>query len=181
MQPPVYSCIVTSIPMTRAARHQRITDLLERHAVGSQGQLLDLLSEDGISVTQATLSRDLVELDAVKVRRGRQLVYAVPGEGGDHTPRPAQDQVEVSHRLARLCQELLVSARSVGNQVVLRTPPGAAQFLASAIDRSDAEDILGTIAGDDTILVITTDPAGGPDTAQRLLSLAAEPESRDGA
>ena len=87
----------------------------------------------------------------------------------------------MSHRLARLCQELLVSARSVGNQVVLRTPPGAAQFLASAIDRSDAEDILGTIAGDDTILVITTDPAGGPDTAQRLLSLAAEPESRDGA
>ncbi|WP_066642470.1 arginine repressor [Serinicoccus hydrothermalis] len=162
--------------MTRAARHQRISDLLERHAVGSQGQLLDLLEEDGISVTQATLSRDLVDLEAVKVRRGRQLVYAVPGEGGDATPRPAQDVVEVSHRLARLCQELLVSARYVGNQVVLRTPPGAAQFLASAIDRSDAPDILGTIAGDDTILVITTEIDGGAATAGRLLGLAAEPE-----
>ena len=73
--------------MTRAARHQRIAELLERHAVGSQGHLLDLLSEDGITVTQATLSRDLVDLDAVKVRRGRQLVYAVPGEGGGRTPR----------------------------------------------------------------------------------------------
>ncbi|WP_134774861.1 arginine repressor [Ornithinimicrobium flavum] len=158
--------------MTRAARHQRIAELLERHAVGSQGHLLDLLSEDGITVTQATLSRDLVDLDAVKVRRGRQLVYAVPGQGGDATPRPAQDAGEVSARLARLCEELLVSARYVGNQVVLRTPPGAAQFLASAIDRSDATDILGTIAGDDTILVITTAPDGGEATAQRLLALA---------
>lgn len=163
--------------MTRAARHQRIADLLERHAVGSQGQLLDLLSEDGITVTQATLSRDLVDLEAVKVRRGRQLVYAVPGEGGDVTPRPAQDVGEVSARLSRLCEELLVSARSVGNQVVLRTPPGAAQFLASAIDRSDAGDILGTIAGDDTILVITTAPDGGKATAQRLLNLAADQDA----
>lgn len=166
--------------MTRAARHQRIAELLERHAVGSQGQLLDLLAEDGITVTQATLSRDLVELEAVKVRRGRQLVYAVPGEGGDATPRPAQDGGEVSARLARLAQELLVSARAVANQVVLRTPPGAAQFLASAIDRSDAPDILGTIAGDDTILVITTEPDGGPATAQRLLALAADPDTARG-
>lgn len=170
---------VTSIPMTRAARHQRICDLLERHAVGSQGQLLDLLSEDGISVTQATLSRDLVDLGAVKVRRSRQLVYAVPGEGGDTTPRPAQDAGEVSSRLVRLLQELLVSARAVGNQVVLRTPPGAAQFLAAAIDRNDDPEILGTIAGDDTILVITTAPDGGPATAHRLLSLADDAEPRE--
>lgn len=163
---------MSSIPMTRAARHQRIADLLERHAVGSQGQLLDLLAEDGITVTQATLSRDLVDLDAVKVRQGRSLVYAVPGQGGDATPRPAQDAGEVSARLHRLLQELLVSARAVGNQVILRTPPGAAQFLASAIDRSDSADILGTIAGDDTILVITTDLDGGEETARRLLAIA---------
>jgi transcriptional regulator of arginine metabolism len=171
--------VTATIPMTRAARHQRITELLERHAVGSQGQLLDLLGEDGITVTQATLSRDLVDLGAVKVRQGRQLVYAVPAQGGDATPRPAQDGAEVSARLARLCAELLVSARAVGNQVVLRTPPGAAQFLASAIDRSDATDILGTIAGDDTILVITTELRGGPATAQRLLELADQAEGRD--
>ncbi|MDO5739543.1 MAG: arginine repressor [Ornithinimicrobium sp.] len=161
--------------MTRAARHQRIADLLERYAVGSQGKLLALLAEDGIIVTQATLSRDLVDLDAVKVRRGRSLVYAVPAQGGDTTPQPAQDFAKVSARLNRLLQELLVSARAVGNQVVLRTPPGAAQFLASAIDRSDSGDILGTIAGDDTILVITTDLDGGSATARRLLALA-EPE-----
>ncbi len=165
--------------MTRAARHQRIADLLERNAVGSQGQLLDLLAEDGISVTQATLSRDLVDLGAVKVRRGRHLVYAVPAEGGDTTPRPAQDALEVSSRLVRLLQELLVSARAVGNQVVLRTPPGAAQFLAAAIDRSDDPEILGTIAGDDTILVITTAADGGPGTASRLLALAHDTEHRE--
>lgn len=163
-----------AIPATRAARHQRIAELLERHAVGSQGELLELLAEDGIHVTQATLSRDLVELGAVRVRQGHQqrLVYALPAEGGDPTPRPAQDSEEVSARLSRLCEELLVSARAVGNQVVLRTPPGAAQYLASAIDRSDSAAVLGTIAGDDTILVIATEPDGGPDVAARLLALA---------
>lgn len=161
-----------AIPTSRAARHQRIVEVLERHPVASQGQLLDLLGGDGISVTQATLSRDLVELGAVKVRRGRGLVYAVPGQGGDATPRPAQDTVVVAGRLARLCEELLVSARATANQVVLRTPPGAAQYLASAIDRSDSPEVLGTIAGDDTILVITTSPDGGAATAARLLALA---------
>lgn len=163
-----------TIPATRAARHQRIVDLLERHAVASQGQMLELLAGDGISVTQATLSRDLLELGAVKVRAGedRSLVYAVPGQGGDATPRPAQDVGEAPSRLARLCEELLVSARHVGNQVVLRTPPGAAQYLASAIDRSGSPDVLGTIAGDDTILVITLEPEGGAEVAARLLALA---------
>lgn len=157
---------------TRAARHHRVADLLDRHAVASQGELLTLLAQDGISVTQATLSRDLVELGAVKVRQGRSLVYAVPAQGGDATPRPAQEAHEVAGRLARLCEELLVSARHTGNQVVLRTPPGAAQYLASAIDRSDSPDVLGTIAGDDTILVITVHPEGGASTAARLLALA---------
>lgn len=161
-----------SIPGTRAARHQRIADLLERHPVASQGELLGLLAADGISVTQATLSRDLVELGAVKVRQGRGLVYALPAQGGDPTPRPAQAHDEVSAKLARLSEELLVSARSVGNQVVLRTPPGAAQYLASAIDRSDTPGILGTIAGDDTILVIAGHPDGGPALAEHLISLA---------
>lgn len=161
-----------AMPTTRAARHQRITDLLGRHSVSSQADLLMLLEHDGISVTQATLSRDLLEIGAVKVRPapGSGLVYAVPGLGGDTTPRPAPGSGEVATRLARLCEELLVSASSSGNQVVLRTPPGAAQYLASAIDRSDAHDVLGTIAGDDTILVITT--ADGAATASRFLELA---------
>ncbi len=161
-----------AIPTTRAARHQRISDLLERHSISSQADLLMLLEHDGIIVTQATLSRDLLEIGAVKVRPspGTGLVYAVPGLGGDTTPRPAQGSAEVSTRLARLCEELLVSASSSGNQVVLRTPPGAAQYLASAIDRHDDHDVLGTIAGDDTILVITV--GDGSMTATRFLELA---------
>lgn len=134
--------------------------------------MLDLLGADGISVTQATLSRDLVDLGAVKVRRGRQAVYAVPGQGGDSTLGRPRTTTRSRRGCTGSARSLLVSARAVGNQVVLRTPPGAAQYLASAIDRSDNPDILGTIAGDDTILVITTDTAGGPATAHRLLALA---------
>lgn len=181
MQHSVYSCVVTvtsqangAIPTTRAARHQRIADVLERHDVASQADLLTLLARDGISVTQATLSRDLLELGAVKIRQGPGLglVYAVPAQGGDPTPRPAVDGAEVSARLARLCAELLVSAAHSGNQVILRTPPGAAQYLASAIDRSDTAEVLGTIAGDDTILVIAADPQGAQALAADLLTLA---------
>jgi len=163
-----------AIPTTRAARHQLIVEALERTAVASQAELLTVLADDGISVTQATLSRDLLELGAVKIRQGpgQPLVYAVPAEGGDPTPRPAQDAAEVSARLTRLCAELLVSAASSGNQVVLRTPPGAAQYLASAIDRSGPADILGTIAGDDTILVITTGQDAGREVAAGFLSMA---------
>lgn len=148
--------------------------------MSSQADLLMLLEQDGISVTQATLSRDLLEIGAIKVRPtpGAGLVYAVPGLGGDTTPRPAPDGAEISTRLARLCEELLVSASSSGNQVVLRTPPGAAQYLASAIDRSDAHDVLGTIAGDDTILVITTGDGCG--TAARFLELAGVERSPTG-
>ena len=157
---------------TKAARQQRIAEVLSHTAVRSQTQLAELLSADGIEVTQATLSRDLVELGAVKVRSGRALVYAVPGEGGDRTARPAQDGHEVSARLKRLCEELLVTAEPSHNLVVLRTPPGAANFLASAIDHVDQQEILGTIAGDDTIMVITTGARASRDIARLFLSLA---------
>lgn len=150
--------------------------MLDRHAVASQSDLLDFLARDGISVTQATLSRDLLELGAVKVRKGRGQVYAVPAQGGDQTLRAAS--AEDGTRLARLCEELLVSARATGNQAVLRTPPGAAQYLASAIDRSDNPDVLGCIAGDDTILVITLDPDGGEQVARRFLALAGQDADR---
>jgi transcriptional regulator of arginine metabolism len=160
------------VPTTPAARRQRIVDALSRHEVRSQAELARLLADDGIEVTQATLSRDLDELGAVKVRVGAgPLVYAVPGEGGDRTPRPG-GQVGDTGRLARLCGELLVSAEASGNLVVLRTPPGAAQFLASAFDRIDSDDVLGTVAGDDTVLVISRRPDGGQALAERYLALA---------
>jgi transcriptional regulator of arginine metabolism len=164
------------IAQTRAARHQRIADILSRHHVHSQGELLEHLAQDGLEVTQATLSRDLVELGAVKVREGRTLVYAVPGAGGDRTPRAAVGAHELSARLRRLCEELLVTAEASANLVVVCTPPGAAGYLASAIDHADQRDILGTIAGDDTIMIITVGDRAGEAVAGRLLSLAGSRE-----
>ncbi len=161
------------VPATKAARQRLLVDLLARHPVRSQGELATLLAAAGLTVTQTTLSRDLVELDAVKVRDGSgALVYAVPGEGGDRRPVPAQDSAVARSKLARLSGELLVSATASANLVLLRTPPGAAQFFASAVDHADLSAVLGTIAGDDTVLVITRDAAGGSAVAGRLIALA---------
>lgn len=167
-------------PMTKNARHQRIIDLVTHHAVRSQTELAELLAEHDVHVTQATLSRDLVELDAVKVRNPEGvLVYAVPAEGGDRSPTTAGESAGARDRLARLCAELLVSADASANLVVLRTPPGAAQFLASAVDRADMGDVLGTIAGDDTVLVIGRDPSGGEALAGRYLEFANHQTAKD--
>lgn len=160
------------IPQTRAGRRQLILDILGRQSVRSQGDLLEILSQRGFAVTQATLSRDLVELGAVKVREGKTLVYAVPGEGGDRTARVAPGPEEVSSRLRRQCEELLVTARVSANLVVVRTPSGAASYLASSLDHADSTDILGTIAGDDTIVIITSGEAGSRALVNRLLALA---------
>lgn len=166
------SAPVPLTPFTKNARQRLIIELLAHREVRSQGELAELLGRRGVHVTQATLSRDLVELDAVKVRGpSGTLVYAVPAEGGDRTPVAAETAASV-HRLARLCSELLVSAEASANLVVLRTPPGAAQFLASAFDRAELGDVLGTIAGDDTVLVIGRDPTGGAALARRFTELA---------
>jgi transcriptional regulator of arginine metabolism len=99
-------------------------------------------------------------------------VYAVPGEGGDRTARPAPDGTELTARLRRVCEELLVTAEPSHNLVVLRTPPGAANYLASAIDHAALPGVLGTIAGDDTIMVITTGAAASRKVATDLLGRA---------
>jgi transcriptional regulator of arginine metabolism len=161
----------TVMAQTKAARQQRIAQLLGREHVRSQTQLADLLAADGIETTQATLSRDLVQMGAVRVRdTSGTLVYAVAGEGGDRTPRAGDQLADL--RLAKVAAEVLVSAESSANLVVLRTPPGAAHYLASALDHADTADLLGTIAGDDTVLLICRDPAGGPALAAALLTLA---------
>ncbi len=162
-------------PTTKNARHQRIVELVSHQEVRSQTELADFLAVSGLHVTQATLSRDLVELDAVKVRGlSGALVYAVPGEGGDRRPTAPGESAAATQRLARLCNELLVSAEASANLVVLRTPPGAAQFLASAFDKAELPGILGTIAGDDTLLVIGRDPGGGAALVRRFLALAGD-------
>ncbi|MBR7742075.1 arginine repressor [Phycicoccus sp. BSK3Z-2] len=161
-----------SVSTSRTARQQRIVEILRSNPVRSQTELLDLLADDGIEVTQATLSRDLVDVRAERVRVGKGLVYAVPGEGGDRTVRAAQDEGAHTSRLAARCQELLVSAERSANLVVLRTPPGAANYLASAIDHTTVSGVLGTIAGDDTIMVITAGERRSTEIVDLLMSYA---------
>lgn len=157
---------------SRAARHAKIVTLLTSCHVRSQSELATLLSDAGLRVTQATLSRDLEELGAVKLRApdGGQPVYVVPEDGAPLAARQSGDATP--HRLARLLGELLISAEASANLVVVRTPPGASNFLASAIDRANLPEILGTIAGDDTILVVTRDPGGGQAVAHSLLGMS---------
>lgn len=162
------------IVSTRPGRLARIAELLASHAVRSQAELLELLAADGITVTQATLSRDLLDLRAERVRVGRDLVYALPAEGGDPTPRPAVAPGELEGRLRRVCEELLVTAEQSHQLVVLRTPPGAAGYLASALDHARLPGVLGTIAGDDTIMVVTADDAAADGLVRRLTSLTTD-------
>jgi transcriptional regulator of arginine metabolism len=155
--------------LTRSARHARIVELIAAGAVTSQTQLAKLLAESGVEVTQATLSRDLEELGAVKLRGsdGAPASYVLPPENAPL--RPAQ---AAPARLTRLLADLLTSAEGSANLAVVRTPPGGAQFLASALDKVGLPDVLGTIAGDDTVLLISREPTGGPALADRLRALA---------
>lgn len=138
--------------------------------IRSQTELAKLLAGDGIEVTQATLSRDLDELGAVKLRGpdGGAAVYVIPEDGS-----PVRGVQGGTSRLTRLLGELLVGADGSGNLTVLRTPPGAAQFLASAIDRSALLEVVGTIAGDDTVVVVAREPLTGLDLAERFSTMAA--------
>lgn len=170
-----------TIPPTKAARQWLIARIIARRPVYSQTDLLAALAEEGVSVTQATLSRDLVELRAEKTRSpGGALVYSVPGPGPGASAGGARaGEDPPAGRLARLCADLLVAAEGSGNVVVLRTPPGAAQFLASAIDTSALPDVLGTIAGDDTVLVVARAVDGADALARRFLDLASPATSPD--
>jgi transcriptional regulator of arginine metabolism len=177
---------VNTSPLTKAARHAQIAAILTQKSapVRSQEDLAERLAERGVRVTQATLSRDLDELGAVRLRGADGvLVYALPGEpgpggltgsfgaalaGGPFAPSAA----DPAARLARVAAELLVSAEASANLVVLRTPAGAAQLLASAIDHAGWPAVLGTVGGDDTVLVIARQPDGGADVAEALLRLA---------
>ena len=170
-------------PLTKTARHARIAAILAREQVRSQEELAELLERyASVHVTQATLSRDLDELGVVRLRSGGALVYALPDEPGGPGSHPGGPlalggtiaRAESPHdaRLARYLGELMTSAEASANLVVLRTPAGAAQFLASVIDHAALPSILGTVAGDDTVLIIARDPAGGDALAADFLRRA---------
>ena len=153
---------------TRAGRQARIVAILSSREVHSQGELAAVLAAEGIEATQATLSRDLEELGAVKLRGadGGAGAYVVP-EDGSPVPRVSGG----TERLARLLGELLASSDASGNLAVLRTRPGAAHYLASAIDRALLADVVGTIAGDDTVLVVAREPVTGSELAAKFEEL----------
>lgn len=154
------------MPVTRTARHARITELITREAVRSQAELAELLAGEGFAVSQGTLSRDLVAVGAIRVRGADgELAYAL-------TDAEPHDSVRAEARLAALCEELLISAEASANLVVIKTPSGAANYLASAIDKVGWESVLGTIAGDDSILVVAREPHGGAALVTTLLDLA---------
>lgn len=161
---------------TRAARQAKISELVAQHHIRSQTELVRLLAEDGIEVTQATLSRDLDELGAVKLRAADSgaAVYVIPEDGS-----PVRGVQGGTGRLSRLLGELLTSTDGAGNLAVLRTPPGAAQYLASAIDRAALAEVVGTIAGDDTIIVIAREPLTGIQLAGKFTALAGNTQQQE--
>ncbi|MDN6428498.1 MAG: arginine repressor [Propionibacterium sp.] len=159
----------TTIPATKTARRGTIIDILASRAITSQEELRRELADLGVETTQATLSRDLLEMRATKVRNAQGVqVYSVPDADGSHTHQAEASQA----RLVRWCQDLLVATDLAGNLLVLRTPVGAANLLGSAIDAVRMEGIAGTIAGDDTVLVICRTPSDARRVETSLLELA---------
>lgn len=154
--------------MVRRNKPQRqhlIAKLLAQHAVTSQERVVDLLAEEGVAATQATVSRDLDDLGAIKVRSADgEAVYAIP-----ELPK---DQKAPDDHLRRVFGDWVVEVAYSANLVVLRTPPGSAHVVGSALDRAGLPEVVGTVAGDDTLVVVVADGAGGAEVADRLRDLA---------
>jgi transcriptional regulator of arginine metabolism len=157
--------VARQIRLSKNQRQHRIVLLIEQQAVTSQAQLVELLAASGVVATQATVSRDLEEIGAVKVRAaGGDSVYAVP-----ELPK---DRVAPEDHLRRVLGEWVVDVAASANLVVVRTPPGSAHVVASALDRAGLPEIIGTVAGDDTIMVVADERTGGAKLARRLSGLA---------
>lgn len=151
--------------LAKPQRQHRIARLLAEQAVTSQAHLVELLAADGVTATQATVSRDLEDLGAIKVRvPGGETVYAIP-------ELPAEQRAPEDH-LRRVFGDWVVEVSHSANLVVLRTPPGSAHVVGSALDRSGLSEVLGTVAGDDTLIVVVAEDVGGAAVARQLADLA---------
>ena len=147
--------------MSKRIRHQKILEVLKQHRVTNQEALKDLLRADGTDVTQATLSRDMRELRVVKV---------TGADGVPHYSSP--DEWESTPTLASLLPTLFESAEGVGHLLVVKTLKGGAQTVAAGIDWEEWPEVLGTLAGDDTILVVLRDPSFTSAVQERIEEMA---------
>jgi transcriptional regulator of arginine metabolism len=153
------------VRLTKTQRQHRVSQLLAKQLVTSQGELVRLLAEQGVGATQVTVSRDLEELGAVKVRMpGGATAYALPGAGSE---RPAPEL-----HLRRVLGEWVADVTSSGNLVLVRTPPGCAHVVASALDRAGLPEVAGTVAGDDTVVVVAAEKVKGSTLAAKLAAMA---------
>ena len=151
--------------LAKPQRQHRVARLLAEHGVTSQAQLVDLLAAEGVAATQTTVSRDLEDLGAIKVRLpGGDAAYAIP----EHPTA----QVAPEDHLRRVFGDWVVEVSHSVNLVVLRTPPGSAHVVGSALDRSGLSGVLGTVAGDDTLIVVAAESVGGQALASHLAELA---------
>ena len=150
----------------RARRQRIIADLLRAEPIGSQEEVTERLSSQGLAVTQATVSRDLDQLGAVKVKRGGALRYVLPDEMGDTGWAAA--------RLGRIFAEWVQSVETAGPLLVLRTPPGSAHIVGLALDQAKLPEVAGTISGDDTLFLALRDGFDPKVTAAKLRNLSQE-------
>jgi transcriptional regulator of arginine metabolism len=153
------------VTTNKPQRQHLVGKLIEQHVVHNQAQLVELLADEGVVATQATVSRDLDDLGAIKVRvPGGETAYALPA-------LPSEQFVPEDH-LRRVLGDWVVEVGASGNVIVLRTPPGSAHVVGSALDRVGLPDVLGTVAGDDTVLVVVTEGTAAGAVADRLAELA---------
>ena len=155
-------------PQTMAARRARIRILLSSVIVGSQDELRLMLAAEGIRVTQTTLSRDLDGLGAIKVAdESGHVQYVLPDESGPNKRKDASGEP-----MGRIVGDVLIGAEAAMNIAVLHTPPGAAHYLAGSLDRSGTPGIVGTVAGDDTVIVILRTQKAAEGFCADLLTIA---------
>jgi transcriptional regulator of arginine metabolism len=150
------------------ARRSRAIALIKAGKISSQGDLVRELKKAGYSVTQTTASRDLEEIGAVRSR----------GADGEALYSIAESDDGSLARSMPLPADLILSVEASGNLAVVRTPPGGAQLLASSLDHSEIKSIIGTIAGDDTVLVVSRKASGGAELAKELLSYRGSKKGR---
>ena len=150
----------------RTRRQKAISDLIRSEALGSQEEVTSRLAALGFAVTQATVSRDLEQLGAVKVKRGGVLSYALAEQLGDSD--------WAASRLARIFAEWVQSIEAAGNLIVLRTPPGSAHLVGLAIDQAKLAEVAGTISGDDTLFIALRDGVDPAAIESRFKKLSRE-------